>query len=102
MLRHDSIKVVHKALPSPLAHLFDVIEWGDGSGYGLMHAERGPSGGTGRKCYDNYLPRSGAPLPNIASRAFVPLFYQGGEQRDRFTAAAVVCGLVREPGSISG
>ena len=32
-----------------------VIERDDGSGYGLMHAERGPSGGTGRKYYDNHF-----------------------------------------------
>ena len=31
-----------------------VIEREDGRGYDLMHAEREPSGGTGRKYYDNY------------------------------------------------
>ena len=45
--------------------------------------------------YNIYLPRTGAPLPDIANREVVPLFYQGGEQRDRFTATAVGCGLVR-------
>ena len=59
-----------------------------------MRAERGSSGGTGRKYYDNdcllvrqiiifiycgQAPRS----QNIASGASAPLFYQGGEQRDR-------------------
>ena len=33
------------------------------------------------------------PLPNITSETSVPLFYQGGEQRDRFAAVAAHCSL---------
>ena len=91
---HQSIKVSN------------VIEREDGGSYDLMHAERRPCRGAGRKYYNNYcllvrrimvfIYHGQAPRSHLsrAEHSFL-CCHQGGKQGDQFTAAAVVCGLVR-------
>ena len=55
-----------------------VIERDDGRSFRLMHAERGPSGGTGRKYYDNYC---------LLVRQIIVFIYRGQAPRSQISRA---------------